>query len=321
MKKLLFYLILITTIFFTGCNPMEIIKLERGGLSFTLPDKTKNLPTQDDVVLYRIIVSSFEHGFEAEKEGIPGQTITFDNLLPGNYDVLVLALNDNNIVIFQGHAENILVIPGVIKQVIVQLGYATGGIEISIIFPEGTTTPEPTSTPTTEPTTVPTIEPTPVITPTPVLTPTPDTQTAGSLWFIPTAQTVSSGSEFTTGIHLNSGNQYFAAYGIDIIFNPSIIDINTDAPDSVYGVIAGNDGFITVANTMEAGIIKTAGFDAVGKGPGADLHILTIYWDAFDVGYTELELLINDLSDEYVNSIPNTPPYNPTTFNGSVTVE
>ena len=147
MKNVLFGLVLIAIIFFASCNPMEIIKLESGGLSFALPKATRSLPTQGDVALYSIIVTSSEHGFEQEKEGFPGQVVIFNNLLPGNYDVLVLALDENNNVIFQGHLEGIEVVPGIIKQVTIYLDYITGSIIISFIFPEETPSPTPEQPP------------------------------------------------------------------------------------------------------------------------------------------------------------------------------
>ena len=153
MRKVLFFIILITTIFFTGCNPIEIINLERGALHFTLPAAKRSLPIRDNVVLYKIIITSTEHVFEQEKEGFPGQEVIFDNLLPGNYNATVLAFDEADTLIFQGSAEGIEVIPGIIKQVVIQLNYVTGGIEISIIFPDSTPIPTviPTPTPTLKP--------------------------------------------------------------------------------------------------------------------------------------------------------------------------
>ncbi|MBN1183374.1 MAG: hypothetical protein JXB49_13865, partial [Bacteroidales bacterium] len=148
MNKMLSVLFLIAMIFFTSCNPAEIIRLETGKLSFYLPDATKSQPTPDDVSFYRITVTSFEHDYEQEQEGSPGQVVIFDNLLPGNYDVLVLAFNENNNLIFKGSTEQVEVIPGIVKKVDVYLDYATGSIEISFIFPEGTPLPTPIPVPT-----------------------------------------------------------------------------------------------------------------------------------------------------------------------------
>ena len=60
MRNIILFAISILFILFTSCNPDEIIKLDYGRLSFSLPEAKRKLPTQNDVVRYRIRVESLE---------------------------------------------------------------------------------------------------------------------------------------------------------------------------------------------------------------------------------------------------------------------
>ena len=154
--------------------------------------------------------------------------------------------------------------------------------------------------------------PTPEPIPTPVPTPDPGTQpitdTTGALWFVPHNPTVINYSGFTTELHLNSGTQNFAAYGIDISWDPEIIELNLLIGD-YSGVEVGPDGFLTAVNAVNPGFARTAGFDVEGRGPGADLHFLTINWNAIGIGATDLIIEIRRITDlsstDIVGSFPN----------------
>jgi len=159
-------------------------------------------------------------------------------------------------------------------------------------------------------------------TPTPTPAPTPFNQAeAGTVWFEPKVQTVALMANFTTEIHVNSGTQMLAAYGIDITWDIAIIDLDIDAPGSSNGVIVGADGFISATNANVAGVLKTSGFDAMGKDPGSNLHLMTINWTAVSAGETELTMDINDLADQTIGRIPNETPHIPSADTGNVIVE
>ena len=182
------------------------------------------------------------------------------------------------------------------------------GTEPTASPPLSEETPEPTEVPTEspEPTPEPTETPIPTETPTPV--PTPDTGTVGSVWFVPYDQTVTAGNQLNTEIHVNTGTQFFAAYGIDITYDFNIISFVSHA--------LGAEGFVSAVNTEYPGIILTAGFDAMGKGPSSDLHLLTINWDSVSAGETTLGMTVNDLSNGFIETIGT-----PTGNDGRVIVE
>jgi hypothetical protein len=128
---------------------------------------------------------------------------------------------------------------------------------------------------------------------------------------MPVDQTVASGAAFTTEIHVNSGEQELAAYGIAISYDETILSIESDDD-----VVEGADGFISAVNVNDPGVIKTSGFDVGGVGPGADLHLLTINWDAIDTGTVTLVIEVDSLAD------PDTNPIGaPAGFSGTVTIK
>ncbi|MBN2440430.1 MAG: hypothetical protein JXJ04_03775 [Spirochaetales bacterium] len=168
-------------------------------------------------------------------------------------------------------------------------------------------TPVPTIAPTIVPTTAPIIteEPTPV--PTYELT-----EDVGKIWFVPSTQTMTTGSSTTTELHINTGNNRLAAYGIDIAFDSSIVDVKTNI--GINGAEAGADGFVTAVAYYD-GLLRTSGFDVSGTGPKDDLHFLTIHWIGIGPGTSELTMEIRDLTNEAYATIGN-----PTGIPGSITV-
>jgi hypothetical protein len=109
---------------------------------------------------------------------------------------------------------------------------------------------------------------------------------------------------------VNSGYQRLAAYGITVGFNPSIITLDTSS-----GVVSGADGFIAATHIEEAGKINISGFDVAGRGPGPDLHLLTINMIAAAEGETDVSVLVDILVDESTEEIGN-----PFGTGGNVTV-
>jgi endoglucanase len=167
------------------------------------------------------------------------------------------------------------------------------------------------------PTEPPADTPTPVITNPPQDTPVPTTPSepgTGDVWFVPDTQSVGTGSNFTTEIHVNTGSQLLAAYGFDINFDSNIISVNTDIGTS--GVEEGPDGYVAAVNAETSGFISMSGFDTDGTGPGTNLNIVIVNWTAGNnAGTSALDLVVNDLIDENTNVIGS-----PNAIDGSVTV-
>jgi hypothetical protein len=119
---------------------------------------------------------------------------------------------------------------------------------------------------------------------------------SGNVWIVPEEITVKAGEEFTTEIHVNSGNQKVASYGLDLTFTSSIISIDTSKGES--GVDAGKDGYISAANANFQNLMKIAGFDVYGTGPGPDLNFLKVYWKAVGSGTSKINITVDKITDE-----------------------
>jgi len=136
----------------------------------------------------------------------------------------------------------------------------------------------------------------------------------GDVWLVPAQTTVLIGGPgVETEIHVNTGSQMLAAYGIDIDYDYELINVIP----SGYGIFLGEDGFIDVIPPdWEAGHLVLSGFDAMGKGPGVDLHLLTIEWVAANItGEATIDITVNDLSDEFLIVVGT-----PNGIGGSITV-
>ncbi|MBN2532201.1 MAG: cellulase family glycosylhydrolase, partial [Spirochaetales bacterium] len=164
----------------------------------------------------------------------------------------------------------------------------------------GTATPTPvTGTATPTPVTG-TATPTPVTgtaTPTPVTgtaTPTPVGGTC-NVSFDPANSTQGINSTFDINIVVNSGSQNLAAYGFTINYNSNVL--------SVVDVNEGADGFLAAANTSTPGQIKATGFEASGVGPGSNLEILTITFEAIAEDISTLTLGVDQLVDSDTNTV------------------
>ncbi|MBN2441082.1 MAG: DUF3160 domain-containing protein [Spirochaetales bacterium] len=101
---------------------------------------------------------------------------------------------------------------------------------------------------------------------------------AGNVWFEPEEIATAINADFITEVHLNSGSQRLAAYDFTVTYDDNYMSLNTSV--GMDGVEPGVDGFVTAVNAAESGTVRITGIDAMGKGPGLDLHILTIYWRA-----------------------------------------
>ncbi|MEJ2051481.1 MAG: dockerin type I domain-containing protein [Calditrichota bacterium] len=88
---------------------------------------------------------------------------------------------------------------------------------------------------------------------------------------------------------MDSGSQELAAYGFTVSYNANVL--------SVADVEAGADGFLAAANTDNPGEIVASGFDASGTGPGSNLQVLVITFNANAKGTSTLGLYVDQLVD------------------------
>ncbi|MBN2442417.1 MAG: hypothetical protein JXJ04_13770, partial [Spirochaetales bacterium] len=102
-------------------------------------------------------------------------------------------------------------------------------------------------------------------------------------------------STFTIDVVVDSGSQELAAYGFTISYNAAIL--------SVADVEEGADGFLAAANTGNPGEIAASGFDASGTGPGSNLQVLVITFNAIAEGTSTLGLYVDQLVDGGTNTI------------------
>jgi len=120
---------------------------------------------------------------------------------------------------------------------------------------------------------------------------------------------------FTTEVHLNSGDNIVATYGFNINFDSSVVVINTN--EGQNGVSAGAEGFVSAVNSDTQGELTASGFDASGKGPGYDLHLITIHWLAQTYeGTTTVILTPLTVTDLQQNVIVDPAP-----VTGTITIE
>jgi hypothetical protein len=82
----------------------------------------------------------------------------------------------------------------------------------------------------------------------------------------PSGITVESGATITTQVHVNSGEQKAAAYGLTLTFNFLVLSVDTS--QGISGVEAGADGFVAAVNAEEPGELKISGMSPADRGRG-----------------------------------------------------
>ena len=126
-------------------------------------------------------------------------------------------------------------------------------------------------------------------------------QGAGDVWIEPAEQTVTAGSSFTNTVHVNSGSQNLAAYGIKVIYDNKILAVDTEKGNS--GAVEGPDGFVQAVNPNVKNVLTIGGFDVGGKGPAADLNVMTLYWKAIKAGSVDMIIQVMNLVDNAYNPV------------------
>jgi len=163
--------------------------------------------------------------------------------------------------------------------------------------------------------------PTPVPTPTPESIPTPEgmKENAGDVWFVPFEQWQKKGANFTLDIYVNTGeSQKLAAYGINIDYDAAILEVNTSIGNN--GVEAGSDGFVTAVNAEEEKL-RTTGFDADGKGPSTEMHLLIINFKGISAGTNEIGIEVIGFADDNTEIIDDDNDITNNGFPGYVHIE
>jgi hypothetical protein len=125
---------------YTDTGDIEVPN-DKGAVRLTLPGGQGKAATQADVQSYRVVLSGIDVAYNNSIIGLPGQTILFEKLTPGDYTVTVDAYDgadpdaaaSNRI--FTG-STNVTVVAGQVSKATVQLQYVDGDVEIEIIFPE-----------------------------------------------------------------------------------------------------------------------------------------------------------------------------------------
>lgn len=100
----------------------------------------------------------------------------------------------------------------------------------------------------------------------------------------PAALQISKNSTFTTSVIVNTTGAnttgyVLATYTIDILYDPTVIELDSTKPFE-----AGKDGFYTVGNpNLAPGIARVVGFDISGKAPNPQMELFKIHWLAKEV--------------------------------------
>ncbi|TFG81172.1 MAG: hypothetical protein E4H20_10370 [Spirochaetales bacterium] len=117
----------------------------------------------------------------------------------------------------------------------------------------------------------------------------------GTCSMLPESITIDLNDAFTTEIHVDTGSMNIAAYDVDVLFDPTTIQVNTG--EGTNGVQASADGFVSAVNASSPGVLQISGLDASGKGPDNDFPLVTINWTAVGAGTAAITLEVEVLVD------------------------
>ena len=93
IKKSLFSVLFAFSILFASCN-MQNVSDSGASLKVALPGKSEKAAvkyTADDIKQYEVVITN-EYGKSFVKTGVPGETVSFEHVLTGKYDIDVFAL-------------------------------------------------------------------------------------------------------------------------------------------------------------------------------------------------------------------------------------
>ncbi|MBN2737270.1 MAG: hypothetical protein JXR70_09840 [Spirochaetales bacterium] len=114
----------------------------------------------------------------------------------------------------------------------------------------------------------------------------------GNVFFVPSEVKLTSGNKFQTQVHVNTGKESLGAFGIDIIYDPTLVypDIET----GVQGVVCIDEFFVSANPNFKPGFLRIGGHKLKTNiiTGGEDLNLLTINWVARANGSAKLEMLV-----------------------------
>lgn len=94
IKKSLFSVLFAFSILFASCN-MQDVSDTGTSLKIALPGNAEKVATKyeaSDIVQYEVVITN-EYGKSFVKTGVPGETVSFEHVLTGKYDIDVFALD------------------------------------------------------------------------------------------------------------------------------------------------------------------------------------------------------------------------------------
>ena len=144
MKKLIILILFLVLNLFTGCRPADDIEVQLGSVSFVLPELVRNIPTKNDIELFKITLNCVNLEYEEVKDGNSGDTVSFIALKPGYYDALIKGFDNTGLEIFNLNENDIKIEAGYNTKILVV------DLEASMIVNEDIT-PEPSPSPTQAP--------------------------------------------------------------------------------------------------------------------------------------------------------------------------
>ena len=147
-KKLFYVTMLLVLIFAASCidDILEILNDKtKGKLQITMPgiSQSRATPVEADIDRFELILESEymdtqTKGFSPDPIVLPGETIIFESLVEGYYDLSVKAFDVSNKLIFIAEENNIEVLWANTTTVVVEMQYAPSSIDVSFTFPDST---------------------------------------------------------------------------------------------------------------------------------------------------------------------------------------
>ncbi len=121
----------------------------------------------------------------------------------------------------------------------------------------------------------------------------------------PTSLKVESGAQLVLAVQVDSGSARVEAYTLEVEFDPTRLQVDTaaGADQGVSPRAAGLATNIVNVDNIQGWLVVT-GFDVTGKGPGASLHLLSLYLRSIGTGgAAPLTLSVRILADELGRTI------------------
>ncbi len=103
---------------------------------------------------------------------------------------------------------------------------------------------------------------------------------AGNVWLEPSSSKIYTNSDFDMHIKVDTGSNPLIGYQMEITYDPSVIEIDTQKNG---GVDVGSEGFLLITSLDSAqGNIAVMGSNISGSGPSKNLDLLVIHFKALN---------------------------------------